>query len=220
MVRFAFGAVLCLVLVALVVPAAWANSTDLLTFQGLTDLQPVGNFYNGAGAGVPNYGVSFSSNFYALKSVYQGGAGAFAADPTNTPAIFINGVTGAQTTGSMNVGPGFTSGISFFYTAAFTETVTIWSGANGTGTVLATVSLAANNSSCSGFPSYCNWSAAGLTFSGTAKSVTFSGGANGIGIADITLGQSTTAIPEPSSFLLMGTGLVAAYGKARRFLRS
>jgi len=189
--------------------AAYAHSGELLNFQGLGDLQAVGDFYNGGGiSGTPNYGITFSSNFLGLRSVYNGGSGAFSPNPTGTPAIFINGATGTNVIGYMNVNNGFSGGIQFFYTAAFSETVTIWSGANGTGTVLATISLSPNNGSCTGFPTYCNWTSIGLTFAGTAKSVSFSGAANGIGIADITVGADTTAVPEPTTLALLGTGLL------------
>ena len=134
------------------------------------------------------------------------------------PAIFIIGNTGQQATGIMNVANGFSNGLNFFYAAAFKETVTVWSGADGTGIVLATLALSPNNSSCSNGPAYCNWTAVGLTFNGSAKSVTFTGAADGIGITAITLGQSTTAIPEPSSIYLLGSGLfgITAY-RVRRF---
>jgi len=199
--------------------SAYANSGELLNFQGLGDLQPVGNFYNGAGLpSTPNYGVTFSSNFYGLRSIYNGGSGAFSPNPTGTPAIFVNGTTGTTVTGYMNVNAGFGGGIQFFYTAGFNETVTVWSGANGTGTVLATISLSPNNGSCSSFPTYCNWTSAGLNFSGTAKSISFSGAANGLGISDITIGASSTAIPEPSAIYLFGTGLAGvALSRLRRF---
>jgi len=218
-----FRSIAAVSVVLLICAAAHANSTELLTFEGLKDLSSVGNFYNGSGPnGTPNYGVSFSQNFYGITSFMNGGVGDFTPSPLGTPAIFLNGPTGAAVTGTMNVTSGFTGGINFFYTAGFApgqmETVTIWSGAGGTGTVLATINLGNNNASCTSL-AYCTWTLAGASFSGTAKSVTFTGPANELGLAMITLGQSTTAIPEPASVLLLGTGIAgAAFTRIRRRL--
>lgn len=223
MARSALGvlilAVLFLSLAA--APAMGSSVAELLNFQSLGDLAPVGNFYNGGGLPTtPNYGITFSSNFIGLRSVYMGGSGAFTPDPAQMPAIFVSGANGAMVTGTMNVTNGFSSGIQFFYTAGFSQTVTVWSGVNGTGIVLATISLAPNNGSCTTFPTYCNWSSAGLNFNGTAKSVTFTGTADGIGISAITVGSSTTVIPEPSSIYLFLTGVGAvSLSQVRKFLK-
>lgn len=200
---------------------ASADSVDFMNFNYLKDGQQVGTFYAGGSgnSGVPNFGITFSSNFYGLRSEFQGGSGAFMPDPTGTPVIFITGTNGSPVTGSMTVANGFSSGLNFLYSAAFQETVTVWSGANGTGTVLATIALAVNDGNCSTV-SFCNWTVAGGSFSGTAGSVTFSGPANTMGLTDITLGQSTSAIPEPSSIYLLGTGIVGCGVQGlRRFLK-
>jgi hypothetical protein len=226
MMRSLSSALVLLVLLFVSI-SAHANSGELLSFQGIQDMQAVGNFYNGAGISItPNYGISFSSNFFGLRSVFNGGSGNFSATPVGNPAIFISngsGPNGAIVMGTMNVAPGFSNGLNFFYTAGFAtnqaETITVWSGANGTGTVLATMTLSNNNSACSA-PLYCNWSNAGLSFSGTAHSVTFSGPANELGLADITVGSSTSAVPEPGTMYLFGSGLLAiSLGSVRRYFR-
>ena len=219
MKRFVPSVVIFPVLLFLSNLAFATRSGVLLNFQGLGDLQTVGNFYDGAGlASTPNYGITFSSNFYGLRSYLDGGSGVFTPDPTNTTAIFLYGPTGTQMTGYMNVSSGFSTGIQFFYNGTYGQTVTVWSAANGTGTVLATITLSPNDTSCTNFPSYCNWTSVGINFSGIAKSVSFSGPANGLAISDITLGSSSTAIPEPSTIYLLGTGIAGvALGQLRRF---
>lgn len=196
---------------------AHANSVELLNFEGLQSGQPVGTFYDGSGTpNTPNYGIFFSSNFIGLRpSSLSLGAGGLDPDPNSTPYIYISNST---LPGVMNAENGFSSGLNFFYASLANETVTVWSGINGSGSVLASMTLSA---SCSGSPTGCLWFDTGLSFSGTAESVTFSGPGNSIGLSNITLGQSTTAVPEPSSIYLLGIGLlgICAY-QLRRFVRS
>jgi hypothetical protein len=217
MVRYFKVSLTLSLLLLLFASLAHANSVELLNFEGLQNGQPVGSFYDGSGpAGTPNYGIFFSSNFLGLRpSSLNLGAGGLGPDPNSTPYIYISNST---LPGVMNIENGFTSGLNFFYASLANETVTVWSGINGTGTVLASMTLSA---SCSGSPTGCLWFDTGLHFSGTAESVTFSGPGNSIGLSNITLGQSITAVPEPSSIYLLGIGLfgICTY-QLRRVIRS
>ncbi len=203
--RAIIGIFLLCVVGALFAPSAHADSV-VLTFSGLKDLQAVGNYYNGGGPN--NYGITFSSDVFAILPASKGGSGGFVPDPSGSAAIFFNGTAGTNVIGTMSVASGFSGGLSFFYTGSSTETVTVWSGANGTGTILAVMNLSANNGSCSGFPNLCQWTGVHLSFNGTAGSVTFSGQANGTAISDIKLGSSMLVTPEPSTMVLLGTGLL------------
>ena len=66
---------------------------------------------------------------------------------------------------------------------------------------------------------YCPLVAASVAFSGTARSVVFTGGANGIAYDDITFGSvipGVTTTPEPASFAMLGVGMLAVGAAARR----
>lgn len=216
-----------LVLVSACSARAFADPVTL-TFTGLQNLEPIENYYNGGtggfgSSGGTNYGIAFSSDSLAVISQLDGGTGNFSNVPppaTTTIAFFLNGAGD-----TMNVAAGFTTGFSFYYAAANTPgSVSVYSGLNGTGTLLDTINLAVNGSGCdsSGLAYDC-WTEEGVAFSGTAESVVFGGAANYIGFADVTLGASsvpTGATPEPGSFVLMGSGLIAAAGMVRRRLQT
>jgi hypothetical protein len=124
----------------------------------------------------------------------------------------------------MNVAAGFDTGFSFYYSAAFNSAfVNVYSGLNGTGTLLATLNLAAtgdgsSNPACFG-TNFCPYTAVGVTFAGIAQSVDFGGSANQVAFADITLGSAVAGgVPEPASWALMlsGFGMVGGAMRSRR----
>jgi hypothetical protein len=218
-------------LLALVAAAAMRADTIALTFEGLTDQEAIDNYYNGGkgskGSGPgPNYGITFGSDSLAIVSQAKGGGGNFDGAPSGkTIAFFLTGSGDV-----MNVASGFTTGFSFYYSAPnHPGSVSVYSGQNGTGSILATLNLpltpdgtsSPTPKTCSGDYNYCPWEPFGVTFDGTAQSVVFSGTANYIGFDNITLGSSTPVVgdsPEPASYALLasGLGMVAWLGSRLR----
>ena len=193
-----------------------------LTFDGIAPTYPfnsssvfIENYYNGgtssAGTTGPNYGISFSSNALNIclndvggscSNTSKGGLG----DPNSREgALFF--LSGSST--FMDVAAGFTTGFSFNYVSlSESGSVSVWSGLDGTGTLLATISLSPNAGSCPGYNAgFCPFSPVGVTFSGTAESVEFAGVENQIVFDDVTFGSSTPGgVPEPSTWAMMALG--------------
>src|SRR5439155_5099046 len=84
--------------IALLVTARMGTgSPAVLTFEGLKDLEPIQDFYNGGTGGLgsgpgPNYGINFSNNSLAIVSHLNGGSGNFSNAPSgSTIAVFLSG---------------------------------------------------------------------------------------------------------------------------------
>jgi len=183
-----------------ILPGVARSDVVTLTFEGLQNLEPISNFYNGGlggnGSGPgPNFGITFSSDSLALISAAAGGTGNFSNAPSgDTIAFFLTGAGDV-----MNVASGFTTGFSFFYSAFQSGSVSVFSGLNGQGTLLTTLNLAQNDFSGTADV----WTPFGVSFGGTAESVIFSGAANKIGFDNVTLGSDTPTVPSP----IAGAGL-------------
>ncbi len=210
------------VIFVLAVASAKAG-TIVLTFEGLQDNETVLNYYNGGlggnGSGPgPNYGITFGPDTLAIISGAAGGSGNFSGAPTMpTVAYFLTGPGDV-----MDVPAGFTTGFSFYYSAVvYPGSVTVYSGLDGTGSVLASLDLPVTPSGgapeCT-YGAYCPWFPIGVTFDGSAQSVIFSGSANYIGFDNITLGSATPSpgVPEPATLTLFGSGLLGLVSVLRR----
>jgi hypothetical protein len=222
-----------------------------LTFGDLVNQTTVGGWFNGgtnpfftgsANNGPhfgPNDGVVFSSNADELRSgttghAPSGGNGRFENNPGG-----VNTFTGqsgvlffpfSSTTKSyLNDANGF-SDISFDYSyinnnaSTFgVETVELFSGLNGTGTLLASIALSPGSTTVACRTSgdeFCTWSSASQQNFGTAQSVLFGGTSatplEGIEFDDITL----TATPLPATWSMMLTGLILGFFACRRAKRT
>jgi hypothetical protein len=197
------GLILLLGLATIVMPIMQAGVVTL-TFEGLQNNEAIDNYYNGGlggnGSGPgPSDGIVFGSDSLALISNADGGSGNFSNNPSgDTVMYFLSGPGDV-----MNVAGGFNTGFSFFYSdqVGFTGSVQVFSGLNGTGTLLANLSLPSTPNP------YTVFVPIGVTFAGTAESVIFGGSANFIAFDNITLGSSTAtgSVPEPTSIILFGT---------------
>lgn len=203
-------------------PALASITITFDELNGSVNESPLNYYAGGSGSagttGGPNYGITFSSN--SITGCVDGTPcdNTNAAMPPSSPNIlfFLSG--GAST---MNVAGGFTTGFSFYYSAANNPgSVNVYSGLDGTGTLLASLSLPTNsNSGAPGCTSaFCPFTPIGVSFAGTAYSVGFAGSDNQIAFDNITIGSVIPGgggVPEPATWALMIMGFGAVGGAMR-----
>jgi len=212
-------------------------ATVTLPFGGGQEVNAanIENYFNGGtdsfGTTGPNDGIVFSTPAENLNAGYNGsgfsgGTGKFENDPSGATSVLYFASVPTGTAAVMNDTAGF-SGLSFDYsllnnTASYASTVQLWSGLNGTGTEVGTLSLAANGTTVactSTHDEFCTWSSASnQNFTGIAESAVFTGDARTYTEFDQL--ALNTAVPLPPTLLLMlgGMGGLAFFARRRRMV--
>ena len=188
-------------------PAFASASVFLVDFERRWEYgTPVDNTYLGLGVSFVNVlGLSNDPPDFVYYSGAPSPLGtAFAQTATDADRAFMN-----------VVGGGIGNALSFFYSTplAINGGIRAYSGLNGTGTLLGSFNLSANDAG----PAYDTWTAATFSFSGVARSFDFTASANVVGFDNI--GGTVSPVPEPSMIALMlvgGAGMLRAANRRRR----
>jgi hypothetical protein len=211
------GGALSFVLAACVAVAP-AEAATVLTFEGLGNLAPIGNFYNGGAGG--NLGISMSANSLAIVDADAGGSGNFGGEPSpSTVMFFLQGQAAL-----MNVLDGFDTGFSFFYSAVNQPgSLQVFDGLDGTGNVLASLDLPVTPLNGAPDPSgaFSPFVPIGVAFDGIARSIAFAGVGDQIGFDNVTFGSVTPVddqqgVPLPGSLILLAAGGLGVAARRRR----
>jgi hypothetical protein len=199
------------------------------------------NYFNGGSDSVPNdgtgpsLGIQFSSNATAQLPGNNAatGDGKFENVPSGSNEVVYFGFSNS-TAAYVNYAAGFTGfNVNYSYSnnSGVAGEAYLFSGLNGTGSLLGTINLApatTNIKSCSvGTDAYCTWQSTSLAASSLAESVVFgvpgltSGGTStGAPVEDMEFDglQFTGAnpVPLPASVWLMLSGFAGLAGIARR----
>jgi hypothetical protein len=213
-----------------------------LNFGDLVNAQPIGSWFTGTQSNPffnplnpangpqfgPSDGVVFSSNAVELRSGVNGrapagGSGKFENNPggvnsfTDRAGVLFFSPS-ATTASYLNDAAGFTSlSFAFSYLNNNTNlgalTVEVFSGLNGTGTLLASLPLspASNTTACTTTGNeFCTWQFTSATLPGVGQSIFFGGASTTTPLVGLEFDAVTlTSTPLPAALPLFATGVGA-----------
>jgi len=189
-----------------------AQTKGVVNFGRLKNLEFIHQFYNGGmgslGSGPgPNFGLQFTANAQTIISASKGGSGNFIGNPGGLPVMFFQ--TGNSVT--MTATNGVDVAVWFYYSALQTGSATVYAGPNGTGSILASITLPPNNSGCNTYK-LCVWSPVAVPLNATAESISFAGVPDYLAIATVHLGSAI-----PTSIGLTSSQNPSVQGEAVTF---
>ena len=184
------------------VPAFAATVPVTLDFESATSFASIDTLY------APQ-GIVFTGDALGLDN--NDGLGPYFS---NAPSGNV-AMTAVGADATMNVAAGFEGAFGFFYSssALIADGVQVWSGLDGTGSLLASFDLAANaqGGGCSD-TAYCNFNNLSTMLAGVGRSVTFGNAAFEVVFDNV----SVSVIPEPGTALLLALGLAGLLATRRR----
>jgi Bacterial Ig-like domain (group 3) len=189
-----------------------AQAKGVVNFGGLKNLEFIDQFYDGGkgslGSGPgPNLGLQFTANVQTIISASKGGSGNFINNPGGAPVMFFQ--TGNTVTMTATNGVGIA--VWLYYSALQTGSATVYAGPDGTGTILASITLPPNNSGCNTYK-LCVWSPVAVPLNTTAGSISFAGVPDYLAIGPVHLGSAI-----PTSMVLTSSQNPSVHGEAVTF---
>lgn len=175
--------------------------------------------YGRVTCGGPDYGVTWTQAVAGPAPM-----GLPVADQPSPPNVMV---FDDNSSAYMDVTGGFSGGFSFYYAAVRGPgSITLYSGLDGTGSVLATLALpVSSDPDCQGlFGNYSCWAPIGVSFRGIARSVDFSESVfYNVAFDNVTLGSATpiNPVPEPAARGMFGLGalLIGVFAGMHRCVR-